>query len=267
VGSGGASIREPRGGAAIDRHEAVFRFNFAQTAGYEGFVGSKTTIRIGNHITTRAFDEVIRRSTQPNARLALNAKGWNCDEFIQWPSRYPASIMSLCNVMHDPPFYVMRSTFVREMREMYGEICALLLDRPKCVPTPLSVPEFGPLRATDAFGSHAQGKPRIPASSSGAQRHVHRASRCYHGNGDVRAGEAPDDKFHSWGRGWGKTGVFTRESFTNQACIHYSSPDAARVGPRVTGASVRFRYGSSRRAQKQFQALLQQHNRHHPTRL
>ena len=134
VGNGGASIREPRGGAAIDRHEAVFRSNFAQTAGYEGFVGSKTTIRIGNHITTRAFDEVIRRSTQPNARLALNAKGWNCDEFIQWPSRYPASIMSLCNVMHDPPFYVMRSTFVREMREMYVEICTLLLDRPKCVP-------------------------------------------------------------------------------------------------------------------------------------
>jgi len=137
VGSGGASMREPRGGAAIDRHEAVFRFNFAQTAGYEGFVGSKTTVRVGNHETSRAFDEVIRQ--QPNARAALSAKGWNCDEYIQWSARYPAVIRSLCSAMH-PTFYVMRQTLVQEYREFYSKVCALIDEMPrssvKSLPSP-----------------------------------------------------------------------------------------------------------------------------------
>jgi hypothetical protein len=60
VGNGGATSRDPRGGAGIDRHEAVFRFNFAQTAGYEGFVGSKTTVRVINHLRSRAIYHWVR---------------------------------------------------------------------------------------------------------------------------------------------------------------------------------------------------------------
>ena len=134
VANGGASMREPRGGAAIDRHEAVFRFNFAQTAGYEGFVGSKTTVRVGNHETSRAFDEVIRQ--QPNARAALSAKGWSCDEYIQWSARYPAAVRSLCIAMH-PTFYVMRQTLVQEYRQFYSQVCALIDEMPRCeIPKP-----------------------------------------------------------------------------------------------------------------------------------
>jgi len=127
VGSGGSSLREPRGGAAIDRHEAVFRFNRAQTAGYEGFVGSKTTIRLGNIRTTRTFLKAIEKSTQPNARAALSEQGWDGDEYIHWPSdKYAATLRSACNVMHDPAFYVMRPTLLRNCREFYREICNLI---------------------------------------------------------------------------------------------------------------------------------------------
>jgi hypothetical protein len=125
VGSGSSGLREPRGGAAIDRHEAVFRFNRAQTAGYEGYIGSKTTIRLGNLITTRMFLQAITQSTQPNARTALNAQGWNCDEYIHWPSSKKgiSTVRRLCNVLHDPAFYVMRPTVLGDFREFYSEIC------------------------------------------------------------------------------------------------------------------------------------------------
>jgi len=126
VGNGGSSLREPRGGAAIDRHEAVFRFNQAQTAGYEGFVGSKTTIRLGNLETIRTFLKAIEKSTQPNATAALSEQGWDGDEYIQWEGTNAATIRRACNVMHDPAFYVMRPTLVGDCREFYSNICNLI---------------------------------------------------------------------------------------------------------------------------------------------
>ena len=138
MGSGGSSLREPRGGAAIDRHEAVFRFNRAQTAGYEGFVGSKTTIRLGNIRTTRMFLKAIEKSTQPNARAALSEQGWDGDEYIQWPSeKGSVFIRRMCDVMHDPAFYVMRPTLVGDCREFYRKICNLIRTHqsPECALT------------------------------------------------------------------------------------------------------------------------------------
>jgi hypothetical protein len=144
VGSGSSGLSDPRGGAAIDRHEAVFRFNRAQTAGYEGYVGSKTTILLGNIITTRMFLQAITQSTQPNARVALNAQGWNGEEYIHWPSttKGTSTVRRLCNVLHDPPFYVMRPTLVEDFLAIYREICNLTQTYqlpPECAPA--SAPE------------------------------------------------------------------------------------------------------------------------------
>lgn len=47
VGSSGSLLMHANG-AAIDSHEAVFRFNAAPTAGYERHVGSRTTHRLTN---------------------------------------------------------------------------------------------------------------------------------------------------------------------------------------------------------------------------
>jgi hypothetical protein len=47
VGNSGSLLEDQRG-AEIDEHDAVLRFNAAKIAGFEQFVGSKTTIRLLN---------------------------------------------------------------------------------------------------------------------------------------------------------------------------------------------------------------------------
>lgn len=53
VGNGGVSLQDPRNGAAIDKHEAILRFNDGPTRKFEKFVGSKTTFRAINNAWTR----------------------------------------------------------------------------------------------------------------------------------------------------------------------------------------------------------------------
>lgn len=64
-------------GEAIDAHDAVIRFNWAPTEGYEAQVGSKTTIRISNThylkaVTDDEFDE----------KMGKNYTGWNKDFYF-----------------------------------------------------------------------------------------------------------------------------------------------------------------------------------------
>jgi hypothetical protein len=48
VGNAPSILADPRTGAAIDRHEAVFRFNVGDTEAQTRFTGSKTTVRAIN---------------------------------------------------------------------------------------------------------------------------------------------------------------------------------------------------------------------------
>ena len=53
VGNGGVNLLDARNGAAIDKHEAVLRFNDGPTHKFERFVGQKTTYRAINNAWTR----------------------------------------------------------------------------------------------------------------------------------------------------------------------------------------------------------------------
>lgn len=46
VGNGGIILENPYNGYTIDQHDAVFRINEGPTAGFEKYVGSKTTFRV-----------------------------------------------------------------------------------------------------------------------------------------------------------------------------------------------------------------------------
>eukprot|EP00873_Tetraselmis_striata_P002621 jgi/Tetstr1/422885/TSEL_001297.t1 len=61
VGNSG-NLRRAEWGAEIDRHEAVFRFNRAPTAGYEKWVGRRTDFRILNNAESRIYAHGGRRN-------------------------------------------------------------------------------------------------------------------------------------------------------------------------------------------------------------
>lgn len=76
VGNSGKLLHTNHG-EAIDSHDAVIRFNWAPTEGYEKHVGTKTTIRISNThflkaVTCDKFD----------AKMAKNYTGWNKDFYF-----------------------------------------------------------------------------------------------------------------------------------------------------------------------------------------
>eukprot|EP00873_Tetraselmis_striata_P002620 jgi/Tetstr1/422884/TSEL_001296.t1 len=66
VGNSG-NLRHAEWGAEIDRHEAVFRFNRAPTAGYEKWVGQRTDFRILNNVQSRIYAQGGKRSPELHA--------------------------------------------------------------------------------------------------------------------------------------------------------------------------------------------------------
>jgi hypothetical protein len=138
VGNGGG--RDPRGGAGIDRHEAVFRFNLAQTKDHEGFVGSKTTVRVLNHLRSRAMYTLLKKSsrTQPNAMVTLSQNGLTSDEYIDVSRRKwldPGMFRGRCGLIDN--FYQMRDTLLHEGHSLYHNIGALIQrQRTQCAPLP-----------------------------------------------------------------------------------------------------------------------------------
>jgi hypothetical protein len=76
VGNSG-KLLNAKHGEAIDSHDAVIRFNWAPTEGYESQVGTKTTIRISNThflkaVTCDEFD----------SKMSKNYTGWNKDFYF-----------------------------------------------------------------------------------------------------------------------------------------------------------------------------------------
>ncbi|KAK3245676.1 hypothetical protein CYMTET_44767, partial [Cymbomonas tetramitiformis] len=84
VGSSGLLLYY-RHGAAIDEAEAVIRFNAAPTAGFEDFVGSKTTVRFVNRLhfgfQERPTETVLQQVTTPES----------LEQFLQLKKELPAS--------------------------------------------------------------------------------------------------------------------------------------------------------------------------------
>jgi len=97
VGNGG-SLLLSAGGAAIDAHEAVIRFNGGITKGFEQYVGTKTTVRLTNtqhmgfhereeelvlqHITMeRAMDKLLEVK-QKHPKLAIFATDGDFHQYV-----------------------------------------------------------------------------------------------------------------------------------------------------------------------------------------
>mmetsp|Transcript_18843 Transcript_18843/g.26107 ORF Transcript_18843/g.26107 Transcript_18843/m.26107 type:complete len:244 (+) Transcript_18843:3-734(+) len=68
VSNGGILLRDGYG-AAIDAHQAVFRFNDGPTQGFEFHVGSKTTFRMINNNWARAWQHKRPKGTSEEAFL------------------------------------------------------------------------------------------------------------------------------------------------------------------------------------------------------
>ena len=86
VGSGGIMVHKSVAadalGEAIDKHDAVFRFNLAPTKGFEKSVGSKTTIRLidGSFYKYVMSDKDVANSRPSNGYLGLNLALMICDK-------------------------------------------------------------------------------------------------------------------------------------------------------------------------------------------
>ena len=76
VGNSGKVLHSNHG-EAIDAHDAVIRFNWAPSEGYEAQVGTKTTIRISNtHFLKAVIDEEFDK------KMSKNYTGWNKDFYF-----------------------------------------------------------------------------------------------------------------------------------------------------------------------------------------
>jgi len=116
VGSSGILLYYRRG-EEIDKHEAVIRFNAAPTAGFEDYVGSKTTVRFVNRLHfgyyEKVSDTVLQQVTTPETM----------EKFIAMKKEMPAARL----FMVSPDFHrhVVSELNKPPTNGMYGILFAL----------------------------------------------------------------------------------------------------------------------------------------------
>ena len=96
VGNSGKLLHK-RHGEAIDSHDAVIRFNWAPTEGYEAQVGSKTTIRLSNtHYLKAVTDDEFDK------KMGKNYTGWDKDFYFTKIKNQTIVLKKMSSWVNDP---------------------------------------------------------------------------------------------------------------------------------------------------------------------
>jgi len=122
VGNAPSILADPRTGAAIDRHEAVFRSNVADTKSQTRFTGSKTTVRLINH----QHVDIMERAFQKGDDLVLDK--YQADElelgFSQWHLSFElangitsSNFLTFCSMQHGPMHFTIRALLPTAQKE------------------------------------------------------------------------------------------------------------------------------------------------------
>jgi len=112
VGNGGINLAS-QFGAAIDNHDAVFRFNDGPTSGFEQSVGTKTTYRLINNNWARAFQK-------------RHPKGTTEDALVLFGHGSTRSCANLHKKWPEEHVYFMAPEFAGNARGMYKKAYTLM---------------------------------------------------------------------------------------------------------------------------------------------
>ena len=128
VGNSGRLLHSSLG-EQIDSHDAVFRINYAPTAGYEEHVGKRTSFDVCNHQHARAFlysDDQRRNSTTADLD-ALPWDGEDTEEHVEKATTTTNETASQLRQRHRDAFPSKRSSYrpstvlLFEVLEFYGK--------------------------------------------------------------------------------------------------------------------------------------------------
>ena len=136
VGNAPSILADPRTGAAIDRHEAVFRLNVGDTEAQTRFTGSKTTVRVVNGAHVLIMLEAFRKRDDS----MLNK--YKADELALVASKlqnHQGNFLTFCNSQHGPMRFTMRTlleSFKAGNTALYHEVCDALAVSQYALPPP-----------------------------------------------------------------------------------------------------------------------------------
>ena len=133
VGNAPSILADPRTGAAIDRHEAVFRLNVGDTEAQTRFTGSKTTVRVLNRehvlIMWEAFrkrdDSMLNKYKANHLALVQNFKRDQRFRDKHWVFNF----LTFCNMQYGSMRFTMRTlleSFRAGYTSLYYEVCDAL---------------------------------------------------------------------------------------------------------------------------------------------